>query len=433
MPRPVLRVGEHTPLVFAIEEMDTGNWLAESTRPPGYRAPRKARWKAKCQFQTGRSSKPKRISAIGVSKANARRRLEELIDSYSESIGRTTVRGDTLGFRIAGYISDVEAGLIPSIQAERSKASYRQIANQILLSGSDSQIAEMPVSELTTGDLNREMLRLHHLGHTSKLRHWKAIIRAALNRAVNDGAILFNPAVSLEATPRAKNAKPKVRKNGAARGKRDVLSEEQVQHLLKTASNDWSAPNTGASDILHINAAIGTRISEITSIRWQDLTLSDDTSVIRIVGKLVRKRGSGMMWEDFAKSDLSARSIPLPDETAEIFKRRWAALQDKGRPTTATKTESTYVFASTTGTLPDSDNMTKRLRRIFDLAELKSATNHTLRRTVENRLIRAAVPFVDIELIMGHSQAVAHLSYWDRQSTPFGALQGMVAYPQADS
>ena len=77
--------------------------------------------------------------------------------------------------------------------------------------------------------------------------------------------------------------------------------------------------------------------------------------------------------------------------------------------------------------------MTKRLRRIFDLAELKSATNHTLRRTVGNRLIRAGVPFVDIELIMGHSQAVAHLSYWDRQSTPFGALEGMVAYPQADS
>lgn len=130
---------------------------------------------------------------------------------------------------------------------------------------------------------------------------------------------------------------------------------------------------------------------------------------------------------------MSTRTIPLPADAADMLRARSRTVAERQLSGEATEAEKMFVFPSATRSTPDPDNVNKRVRKIFDAAGLSTATNHTLRRTVEDRLNRAGVSPIDIERVMGHTQAVAHASYWDRSSVPTGALNGLTGYSEPRS
>nr|WP_276547705.1 tyrosine-type recombinase/integrase [Brevibacterium luteolum] len=216
--------------------------------------------------------------------------------------------------------------------------------------------------------------------------------------------------------------------NNSVRTRNDILTDNQVDRLLRTAYGDPGARSNGLADFLSLNAAIGLRLGEAVSIRWQDLDLDAEVPTLSIVGKLGRVKEHGLQWEDFVKSDLSARTIPLPADTADMLRDRSRAVAERKLSGEATEAETKFVFPCSARSTPDPDNANKRVRKIFDAAELPTTTNHTLRRTVEDRLNRSGVSPIDIERVMGHTQAVAHASYWNRSSVPTGALNGLEGY-----
>ncbi|RUP87445.1 hypothetical protein D8M36_02385 [Dermabacter sp. HSID17554] len=91
---------------------------------------------------------------------------------------------------------------------------------------------------------------------------------------------------------------------------------------------------------------------------------------------------------------------------------------------------SWLVVTSPRGMLPDPDNMASAVRRSLE----RAGTVHTLRRTVENRLISAGTDPRLIEPVMGHTSVIAHKAYWYRGLDPAGALDGVEgnAHTQAE-
>lgn len=427
MARPQLKRGESTPVLFDIREPG-GTWKAYSKMPSGYRPPKGSTWRARASLQTGESAKPRRLSAAGPTKAAAERALAQRLADVRAEDGHTAATADTVGARVDTYVADIEAGRVPHVRAQRSKETYANIAKNFLLPGGDTKIAGIRITELTPADLNREAVRLHRKGATSRLKHWRALLNASLQRAVDEGVLRHNPVRDMARLPTVRGQAPKVYKNGHTRGKNDVLTDEQVEHLLAVAYADKKATNVGVSDMLALCATTGLRVSEASSLRWEDVNL--DAETITIQGKVIRVTGAGLRWENFPKSELSLRTIPVTPEVIDMLNRRAAALARVRLEGRATEAEKTYVFPGRTGGLPDTDARKKTVRRIFDRAGLHTATLHTLRRTVENRLLRAGVSPVDIERYMGHSQAVAHAAYWDRTSVPMGAVVGLRGYNQ---
>src|SRR5699024_9478507 len=162
MPRHPLRRGEATPTRLDVREPG-GKWVALSSKPSGYRAPRGTTWRARARIRIGASAQPVRVSAEGETRVAAERLLGQRLDQYRLDDGRTTATTDTVGERVAAYMEDVEAGDVPAVRAERSRTTYRSIAKNHVTGG---KIAGVRVTELTPADLNREAQRLHKKGAT---------------------------------------------------------------------------------------------------------------------------------------------------------------------------------------------------------------------------------------------------------------------------
>lgn len=424
MARPSLRRGEHSQFTFDVREPG-GKWIALVKRPAGYKPPRGSSWRARCSLRT--ADRTMRVTAEDRTKGLATQALAAKIEQLRARDGRISV-GDTLGDLITRYRGELLAGRVPRATAQRTIDTYEGIIRRWCLPPGNTKASGIRLSELTAGDLNREQQRIADEGGWSQVPHIRAIWRVSLQNAVDDGLIATNHAMLLGPRPVRPKKPARVYKNNSERRRDDALTDEQLTHLLEVAYADESAARTGWADVLAMSAMLGQRIGEIVSQRWEDVHLEASPPYLEVTGKLVRiKRDpvtgeGGLVWEASGKSDLSLRSIPLTEEAVALLRRRREALRAEASPTLA---QLTYVFPGRGGTVPNADNAAKRIRRLMDKAGLPWATNHTIRRTVEMRLLAAGVTPLDAQKVLGHTHQVAWESYMDRTSLPTGALRGL--------
>lgn len=390
--RRPLRRGEAGPTAWTVRAPGSKMWVSLDGKPP-------AGATVRAQAYLGLRDGSRLMRVQGRTKAIAATNLEARLNELRRQDGAVGATKDLLGDRIRAYIVDVKEGRVARVRAQRSKTTYISIADTWCLSAQytvgrttrtgHSTIDKMKMLDLMPGDLNREAVRIAEEGGASQLKHIRAIWNAVCQRAVDDGAILHNPVRDMAPLPTPDRQKPRVYSNGAAHRKNDVLTDEDAGRLLETAyANTWDR-KTGLADMMALSLMTGMRIAELASLRWQDVDLDVNPPVVMVTGKLVRRTGAGLVWEDFLKTDVSQRVIPLPPEAVLLMKRRAAAVKALGSE--ATEADRIYIIPSRTHSTPDPDNVNRRVRKAFDRSGLPHATNHTIRRTVENRLRLAGV------------------------------------------
>src|SRR5699024_2599007 len=170
----------------------------------------------------------------------------------------------------------------------------------------------------------------------------------------------------MAALPKPAKKHERVYKNNSVRTRNDILTDNQVDRLLRTAYGDPGARSSGLADLLSLNASIGLRLGEAVSIRWQDLDLDAEVPTLSVVGKLVRKKSVGLVWEAFVKAGWSNRTIPLPADTVEMLRARSRIVAERKLSGEAAEAEAKFVFPSSTRSTPDPDNVNKRVRKVFD-------------------------------------------------------------------
>ncbi|WP_168198073.1 site-specific integrase [Brachybacterium sp. SGAir0954] len=345
--------------------------------------------------------------------------VQVLVDSLS-----VDPKAPTLGSMLEWVRARIDAGDDPNVTSPRSRGQYLAVlATWCGLGPQEGErthhyrtdIITTPIADLTPGDLQDELVAIAAAGGASAMRHVRAMWRKSTARALALRLIVVDPASGLTLPP-APPRGTKVYANGAPRFVDNALTPEQEKDLREFLASDDRAKTEGIADPLALALETGARISELISIRWDDV--SDET--LTLAGQIVRIKGEGLQWRAGLKTGPETRVVPLTKGARTLLDRRRAR-----RPEESEAAGSWLVFTSPRGMRPDPDNMAAAVRRALDRAGLPWATVHTLRRTVENRLISSGTDPRLIERVMGHTSVTAHRAYWNRGLDPVGALSGL--------
>lgn len=433
MARPRTPVGKHTPITYAYRNRPRGTWTVKdlpAARSEGITRAKQGRaWRA--QTRVGLPHGTKELARVGATPAEAESALRHAIDTIAvEAAAEARTGSPTLRTYMRWVQDQIIHDNDPTIRSSKSRARYLAVLST--WGGMDrhdgkrrihkhaSTVLDIPVALLTPAMLDDEMAAIRAGGGLSALGQLRALWRKALSRAVRDGEIAVSPAIDLRIAGVREARGTRVYANGAPRPRDNALTDDQLRDILATVAADPIAVRRGVVTVLEIAAATGLRIGEAISLRWEDLDLDAPVPTLSVRGQLIRIPGEGLGYEARLKSALSARTLPLTPRLAEHLLARKV-----DRAASEARRASPYVLATERRMMPDPDNVSSDIRAALDRAGYTWVTLHTVRRTVENRLLAAAVPPHVIERVMGHTTTTGHRAYWDRAVDARGALEAL--------
>ncbi|MFJ4125196.1 site-specific integrase [[Kitasatospora] papulosa] len=229
----------------------------------------------------------------------------------------------------------------------------------------------------------------------------RSTLRAALNAAIAQQLITFNPAshVELEAGRRPKAL---------------VWTEERILHWRRTGEKPspvmvWTPEHTGlfldhvAEDrlyaLFHLVAFRGLRRGEACGQRWTDANLS--AGLLTVAKQLVVNGWE--VYEDDPKTDARARTIALDSDTVQALKQH-RAQQDKDREKWGSAwAETGRVFTRENGELLHPANATRRFIELYEEVGLPPVRLHDLRHGAATLAHAAGAGLKDIQEMLGHS------------------------------
>ncbi|MFJ2268609.1 tyrosine recombinase XerC [Streptomyces sp. NPDC087849] len=229
----------------------------------------------------------------------------------------------------------------------------------------------------------------------------RSTLRAALNAAIAQQLITFNPAAHVEL-------------EAGRRPKALVWTEERILHWKRTGEKPspvmvWTPEHTGlfldhvAGDrlyaLFHLVAFRGLRRGEACGQRWTDTNL--EAGLLTVAKQLVVNGWE--VYEDDPKTDAGARTIALDFDTVQALKQH-RAQQDKDRQEWESAwVETGRVFTRENGDLLHPANITRRFIELHEEIGLPPVRLHDLRHGAATLAHAAGAGLKDIQEMLGHS------------------------------
>lgn len=278
--------------------------------------------------------------------------------------------------------------------------------------------------ELEAGRPLRKYQR--HVGPAS-MQRIRACLRAALNDAVDQGMIAFNPATRVRMAPEKKRrpvvwtderaadfwALFRARLDVAmADGQRaDPLAVWRDMSLRPAPVMVWTPRDTGAfldhaaghrlAALFEIATSTGARRGEICGLRWTDVDLQAKTITIATQRVMVGWQAT----EDEPKSETSKRVVALDEATAAALRvHRKQQLADRLAWQDAW-TESGKVFVREDGAALHPASVTLLFNRLAFAAGLPPVRFHDLRHGAATYALAAGLDVKIVQERLGHSSS----------------------------
>ncbi|MDG4799279.1 tyrosine-type recombinase/integrase [Micromonospora sp. WMMD980] len=281
-----------------------------------------------------------------------------------------------------------------NIEIEEANALRRAALDELkALKGRDRRraaraaIAEMPPFRRTVGPTTR--------------RHIRATLRAALNDAVTQELITFNPAAHVELDP-------------VRRPKALVWTDERVARWRATGERPspvmvWTPEQTGAfldfiADdelyaLFHLIALRGLRRGEACGLRPEDLDLKGGT--VTVATQLVEIGGE--IEESEPKSDAGNRIVALDAGSLKVTKRHIKRQQKAREKASAAWVESGRLFTRPTGAWVEPDWLSDYFDRLVRRSGLPPIRLHDLRHGAATIALAAGTEMKVVQEMLGHS------------------------------
>lgn len=263
------------------------------------------------------------------------------------------------------------------------KDSTRVKYNAVLRNHILPQLGEVPLSDMThrrIEDFSRELLA--HGGRDGAplsprtVSDTMSVLRSILRFAARDGAEIpcDGSTVRIRREPTAIT----------------VLTREEQEMLTSYLFKYTTSQNAG----ILLSLYAGLRIGEVCALRWEDI--SPDTKELRVRRTMQRLRdldGSGPRTRVVVtppKSASSLRTIPIPDEVAELLRQ----LPEEHTGWFLTGSEERFM---------EPRCMQHHFRRVLEKTGLPPVNYHALRHTFATRCVELGFDVKTLSELLGHS------------------------------
>ncbi len=343
-------------------------------------------WRAWVTLKSG-----KRLSKTLPTKAEARDWLQQKMAETEEEHDAE----QTLGKYLLKWFENHSSQL-----KESTRCDYQIIINKYILPG---------LGEVVLNTLHRSVfdsfytnLRRVPVGDT-QIRYIHRILHKALQDAVNDRILTYNPCDGAKA--------PKKQRLNRIHC---PLNEEQSIQLVTKAMETPLGP------LIYLAIKTGMRQGELFALKWEDIHW--ETQQIHIRRNLQRVLRDGKQVRDFStpKTVTSNRMIVVGEKTLEVLSAQQKEVALKKVLAKNHWQENDLVFPASTGTPMNQSNMLKQFAAIQKAADLKHIRFHDLRHIAASIMLNHGIPLLTVSYILGHSQPSTTLNMYGHQ---FSAME----------
>lgn len=221
--------------------------------------------------------------------------------------------------------------------------------------------------------------------------HAHRVLSEALDHAVNDGKLPFNPG--------KKVSPPKSRAEEVG-----IPNDDAVARFFSAAKDSQFY------DAFLMALYTGLRRSELCGLRWEGVDL--EKGVLRVTGTLQRITGKGLVYGP-PKSKTSRRSVDLDQNAIDVLHRvrgKQLALQVEMGPLYSNPMG--LVFLDDMGRLIDADRLGEEFRKAAQKAGVSNLTLHTLRHLQASQIIADGGSVKLVAERLGHANAAITLNVY---------------------
>ena len=337
---------------------------------------RRPNGKIMCQFTID----GKRYTVYGATKEECR---EKELQKREEIKAGTYTRGKDL--KVSEYFDqwfNSRSGAI----APSTLRTYRKLAKRIEKQKIDKTghtFGSLKLSEIETEHVRQLQRSLLEDGLKTRTANDSiSLLRHALEAALNERIITWNPAKAVE---RLKRTEPAARDTIHR-----ALTREEVDKFLEAAADSWYYQLY----VFLLNT--GLRIGEASALAIRDVTES-----FIDVHKTVTRTHAGYIIADQTKTDAGRRKIDTRPEA-------WKAFTDQRMINEILNTGKVVKLDNPVFTLPKGgiirpDRVNSDINRICKKAGIEYFTCHAFRATFTSRCIASGMPVKSLMEILGHT------------------------------
>ncbi len=315
--------------------------------------------------------------STGMTKAEAERALQKLIDAYT----RLTPVSERIDLQVAG-----ERYLVHLEQVMKRKPTtiqdYEIMLRKHLVPFFRGRSLDRIDTQLVADYLVAKQLD----GLASKtVGNQLTFLHGVFRHAMKKGWASANPVAAVD-RPREDVTDPDIR----------FLTHEELEALLRAVDDDVFAQID--HPLYLVAATCGLRQGELVALRWRDVDWT--AGVIR-----VRRNYTRGTWGT-PKSRRSSRAVPMIDRTEGALDRLYQQSQHRE--------DDDLVFGHPLlGSVLDASKLRKRFKQALARAGVRDIRLHDLRHTFGTQAAAAGVPLRTLQEWMGHRDYKTTLIYAD--------------------
>lgn len=269
-----------------------------------------------------------------------------------------------------------------SVQPQVKESTYNKYSN-LLHSYILPCFGKIPLSDMTHEMIEYKCNELLLSGGTKKtglssktVADVLSVIRSIFKFAVKNGITVSCDACSVQ----IKNQRKEMR----------VLTRREQEKLYRYLRTDPSGSNIG----ILVCMFTGLRIGEICALRWENISLSEQTiHVCQTMQRIQNIGGSGAKTKlvvTSPKSPSSVRTIPIPDELAQLLASYHTC-------------SAGYLLTNDDVRCLEPRIMENRFKKALKKSGVEDANFHALRHTFATRCVEVGFDVKSLSEILGHS------------------------------